>query len=115
VGHLQTVGMGTASHRFRLGWLSPSRGGISFKPWPWGGLWAVVRCPAGTHLRKEKKKKISVDFGKKISLYRISFDIYNYFFLIFFFFFFSEIIYLELLIKIIFIKKKKINVNVIQR
>jgi hypothetical protein len=81
-GDLQT-GRDRARQATTAGWGgSLLRGvGISFKPWPWGGLWAVVRCPAGTHLRKEKKKKKNyVDFGKKISLHRMFFDIYNYFF-----------------------------------
>jgi hypothetical protein len=62
--------MGTASHRFRLGWLSPSRGGISFKPWPWGGLWAVVSLPECS----EKRKKRQQLFWQKNSHHRINFN-----------------------------------------
>ena len=66
VGDLQT-GRDRARQATAAGWGgSLLRGvGISFKPWPWGGLWAVVRCSAGTHLRKEKKKKNLLIFGKK--------------------------------------------------
>ena len=90
------------------GWVSPSRRGRGV-----GLLWAVVVAGltgAGgcIDLRKEKKKK-SLLIYKKISLLVVITSCSS----IFFFFFFSEINFLKLLIKIIFIKK--INVNVIQR
>ena len=44
------------------GWASPSSRGRGV-----GVLWAVVRCSAGTNLRKKK----SVDFWQKISLHQI--------------------------------------------
>jgi hypothetical protein len=60
--------MATVSHRFRLGWLSPSPSHrISFKPWITSSPWVMGGgTTAGTNLR-EKKKKQTVDFWQKIN------------------------------------------------